>query len=508
MKKSIKMVLAMALSSALLIGCGQQDEDKSKEEKLQVSTTVFPLQSFAKQIGGAHVEVSSIYPKGSDLHSFEPSQKDIMNASKADVFIYTGDQLDPVAKKVASTIKEEDKKLSLENHIDKSELLTDTHAHEDEHGHDHHHHGGYDPHVWLDPKFDEAFVKSIRDEFVKKDPKHKKTYEKNAEQLLKEIEEIDQKLKDVTKGHKGNAVFISHESLGYLAHRYGFEQVGIQSLNAEDPSQKELQRIVKEINETQAKYILYEENLSNKVTDTVRKETKAEPLQFNNMESVSKEQSKDATYQSLMQQNIKHIEKALNDKITVEHDHDKENEKHSKAIYDGYFKDSQVKDRELSDYEGQWQSVYPLLKDGTLDEVFEQKAKQKGDKSAKAYKAYYDVGYKTDIEQIKISHNEITFVKNGKAHKGQYVYDGKDILKYEKGNRGVRYTFKLVSESDAGLPKYIQFSDHNIAPTKTGHFHIFIGDDRDKLLEEMDNWPTYYPSQLSKEEIKEEMLAH
>ncbi|MEZ2027227.1 ZinT/AdcA family metal-binding protein, partial [Staphylococcus aureus] len=27
-------------------------------------------------------------------------------------------------------------------------------------------------------------------------------------------------------------------------------------------------------------------------------------------------------------------------------------------------------------------------------------------------------------------------------------------------------------------------------------------------LKEMDNWPTYYPSKLNKDQIKEEMLAH
>ncbi|PWZ94592.1 zinc ABC transporter substrate-binding protein, partial [Staphylococcus pseudintermedius] len=84
----------------------------------------------------------------------------------------------------------------------------------------------------------------------------------------------------------------------------------VQSLNAEDPSQKELTEIVKEINETGAKYILYEENVANKVTDTIRKETDAKPLKFNNMEAVSKDQAKDATYQSLMKENVKNIEKA------------------------------------------------------------------------------------------------------------------------------------------------------------------------------------------------------
>ena len=43
------------------------------------------------------------------------------------------------------------------------------------------------------------------------------------------------------------------------------------------------------------------------------------------------------------------------------------------------------------------------------------------------------------------------------------------------------------------LPKYVQFSDHNIAPKKAEHFHIFMGDNNDSLLKEMDHWPTILP---------------
>lgn len=50
--------------------------------------------------------------------------------------------------------------------------------------------------------------------------------------------------------------------------------------------------------------------------------------------------------------------------------------------------------------------------------------------------------------------------------------------------------------------------DHNIYPKKAAHFHIFTGNDKDKVLKELDNWPTYYPAKLSKDEVKEEMLAH
>lgn len=42
-------------------------------------------------------------------------------------------------------------------------------------------------------------------------------------------------------------------------------------MNAEDPSQKELTKIVKEIRDSNAKYILYEDNVANKVTETIVK---------------------------------------------------------------------------------------------------------------------------------------------------------------------------------------------------------------------------------------------
>ncbi|PTI47173.1 zinc ABC transporter substrate-binding protein, partial [Staphylococcus xylosus] len=233
----------------------------------------------------------------------------------------------------------------------------------------------------------------------------------------------------------------------------------------------------------------------------------AKPLKFYNMESLNKEQQKDEnlTYQKLMEDNIKNIDKALSDNIHS--DDDQHESKHDKAISDGYFKDKQVKDRALSDYKGDWQSVYPYLKDGTLDEVMKHKAEDDDSMTAKEYKAYYDKGYETDVDKIKITDDTITFNKNGKDITGKYSYDGKDILKYEKGNRGVRYTYKLVDDNKE-LPKYVQFSDHNIAPKKTEHFHIFTGDDKDKVLKELDNWPTYYPEKLTKTEIKEEMLAH
>ncbi len=83
-------------------------------------------------------------------------------------------------------------------------------------------------------------------------------------------------------------------------------------MNAEEPSQKDLTNIVKQIKEDKVKYILAEENVSNKVADTVRRETDAKTIKFYNMGSHTKQQDDDKnTYQSFMKENVKAIEKAL-----------------------------------------------------------------------------------------------------------------------------------------------------------------------------------------------------
>lgn len=176
-------------------------------------------------------------------------------------------------------------------------------------------------------------------------------------------------------------------------------------------------------------------------------------------------------------------------------------------VYAGYFDDSLVADRPLSDWAGDWQSVFPFLENGDLDGVFADKASHSDKMSAEEYKDYYTAGYETDVERLIIQEDTVSFFKNGEEQTGRYTYDGYEILEYEAGNRGVRFIFKLADETD-GLPRFIQFSDHAIFPTDADHYHIYFGDDREALLQEVVNWPTFYPSKMDGDDVAEEMMAH
>lgn len=191
-----------------------------------------------------------------------------------------------------------------------------------------------------------------------------------------------------------------------------------------------------------------------------------------------------------------------------DHGHSHAHDEESQKIYEGYFEDDQIKDRSISDWQGDWQSVYPYLQSGELDEVFAHKAEHDGSMTEEEYKNYYEVGYETDVDRIVIEDDTFTFYKNNEEHTAHYTYDGYEVLTYEKGNRGVRYIFAKGEDESSEMPQYIQFSDHGISPTDAYHFHLYWGDDREALLSEVTNWPTYYPTDMDADEVVHEMIAH
>lgn len=306
----MKRLSTLLLMSTLVLGaCGQNDSHH--EEQLKVYTTVFPFKSMTEQIGGSHVDVKSIYPNGTDIHTFEPTQQDTLDIAKGDLFIYSSDELDPVAAKMNKAVNGNNT-LAVAANITEKQLL------EHHHDHDEHEHGeaetAHDPHVWLDPVMNKAFAEEIKNRLIKLDPENKADYNRNYQKLVKDISGIDTQLKKITQHPKRDTIYISHESIGYLANRYHFTEKGVSGMNNEEPSQQEIVTMINDINELKIPYILYEQNIPSKITDVIKNKTNTKALKFHNMSVLTDEdaKNKEVTYQSIMKENITALDQALN----------------------------------------------------------------------------------------------------------------------------------------------------------------------------------------------------
>ncbi|MFX3910977.1 metal ABC transporter solute-binding protein, Zn/Mn family [Streptococcus suis] len=498
-------LLFLSVSALLLGACG--NSTASEDGKLNIVTTFYPVYEFTKQVAGDEANVDLLVKAGTEVHGYEPSAKDIARIQEADAFVYENENMETWVHDVEKSLD-----TTKVNVISATEGMLLLPGGEEEHkGHDHsgeRHSHAYDPHVWLSPERAITLVENIRDSLVAKYPEKKDAFETNAAAYIEKLDALDAKYSETLSAAKQKYFVTQHTAFAYLALDYGLKQVSITGVAAdEDPTLSRLAELTEYINKYGIKYIYFEENASKSVAETLAKETGVQLDVLNPLESLTDEDMKNGKdYISVMEDNLTALEKTTSQEgseILPE-----EGAETAQTVYNGYFEDSAVKDRTLSDYAGEWQSVYPYLLDGTLDQVWDYKAKIKGGMTAEEYKAYYDTGYKTDVDQINITDNTMEFVVGDKKEKFTYKYVGYKILTYKKGNRGVRFLFE-ATDANAGNYKYVQFSDHNIAPVKTGHFHIYFGgESQEKLLEELENWPTYYPVGLTGLEIGQEMLAH
>ncbi|MFE4812519.1 metal ABC transporter solute-binding protein, Zn/Mn family [Peribacillus simplex] len=311
----IRALLSLFLVTAVFLSaCGNSKGESSKEEtkdSLDIYTTVYPLQYFTEAIGGEYVNVETVYPPGTDEHSFEPSQKDIVKMAESDLFFYIGYNLEGFVTKAEPILSKE----GVSTVAVGETVHLDEHAHEEEHSHeeDGHDHGGVNPHLWLDPIYSIDMAKTIKDELTKKMPEQEEYFNNRFNELSKKLEALDEKFAATIESGRTNKIIVSHSAYGYWEERYGLEQIGVTGLtSSNEPSQKELGKIVTMAKEEDLNYVIFEQNISSKLTEIIQKEMGAKSLELHNLSVLTdKDIEAGEDYFSLMENNIKTLQTAL-----------------------------------------------------------------------------------------------------------------------------------------------------------------------------------------------------
>lgn len=324
-KKYLSLIIFLVV---ILGGCSQSsssekdnssetDSSETKKGTIQVYTTIFPLQDFSEKIGGKFVQVENIVPTGSDAHSFEPTTKTMIKIAEGDAFIYLGTGIEGFADAVINAIKNEGTRI-----VKASEgisLLKSTEASEEpghdenEEGHNEGEESEYDPHVWLDPERSIQLAENIKTALVEINPDQKEYFEENFNRLKEELEKLDLAFNTMVEDSPNNTFIVAHSAYGYWEDTYGLKQIGISGLSPSDePSQKSLMEIIKIAEKSKIKYILFEQNVENRVAEVIKREIGADTLTLHNLESLNEEDIRNnEDYISIMKRNIETIRQVL-----------------------------------------------------------------------------------------------------------------------------------------------------------------------------------------------------
>jgi len=307
MKKNIIFVFLLLSLSLILAACSTEKAPSKNKNKLMIYTTVFPLQYFTQQIGGKFVDVKTIYPPGADEHTFEPSQKNMMNIADSDLFFYIGLGLEGFVEKSKETLKDENVTLVATAENLKLPKIRNLQANTESSRTD------INPHVWLDPIYSKEMAAVIRDTLIRKMPKNKAFFEKNYSGLAKQLDDLNEKYKNTIASAEQKEIIVTHAAFGYWETRYGIKQISISGLSTtNEPTQKQLEQIIQAAHHEGLHYILFEQNVQSKLGRIVEDEIGAKALPVHNLAVLTQDNIRNKeTYFTLMNKNLDSLKTAL-----------------------------------------------------------------------------------------------------------------------------------------------------------------------------------------------------
>lgn len=218
-----------------------------------------------------------------------------------------------------------DKEAHGEAHVHDHSEDNDTHneehaqdAHHEENGHDHDHghgEGELDPHVWTDPVLAQKQVMNIMEGLAQADPDHKHEYQKNAEEYIAKLQDLDKAFREMAANAKRKEFVVQHAAFGYLAERYGLIQLPIAGLSPEqEPSPSQMADIVKFVKENEVGTLFFETLADAKIAAVLAQETGAKTAVLNPIEGLTADEAgQNLDYIAIMKENLSALQDALNE---------------------------------------------------------------------------------------------------------------------------------------------------------------------------------------------------
>jgi zinc transport system substrate-binding protein len=311
-KKSTGAVAALASLSLVLSACSSAAEEASPSQSASATGEVvivhaafYPLEFLAKTIGGDQIQVISLTAPGAEPHDMELTPVQVAELENTSLALFIDGFMPAVDEAIEASVP--DRALDLSTTV----TLLEAEAHSDEEGHsdeeaateDDHDHGAYDPHIWLDPANMVLMANAVSDRLIAIDPARSDLYTANTAALVAEMEALDQEFTTGLANCEQKEIVTSHESFGYLANAYGFEQHGIAGLSPDtEPSPARLVEISEMVKVEGITTIYYETLVSPAIAETVANETGATTAVLDPLEGLV-EGSTD-TFITVMQANL------------------------------------------------------------------------------------------------------------------------------------------------------------------------------------------------------------
>ena len=312
-----------ALALAVLTGCGAADPAPSAaergEEPLRVVATVFPAWDWLRELTAGQegrVELTLLQSGGVDMHSYQPTARDLLTVQECDLLVCVGGQSDVWLERALAGTGDGPRVVRLVEALGEQAYTAlpalGTQAEED---HDHDHEEEADEHVWLSVANARTLTGVLAETLAELDPEG--DYAARAAAYGEQLDALDESYRQaVEAGSRTVLLFGDRFPFAHLARDYGLTcYAAFTGCSAEtEASFATVARLAAAAEENGLHTILITETSDGSLADTIAATTQSglEKAVLNSMQAVSEEQIENGlTWLAVMEANREVLAAAL-----------------------------------------------------------------------------------------------------------------------------------------------------------------------------------------------------
>jgi manganese/zinc/iron transport system substrate-binding protein len=227
----------LMLAAVMALGCRAEAEKStaapqvhkfSGEHPIAVVCTTGPVGDMLKELGGTHLEVTSLMGPGVDPHLYTAVTADVERLDSADMIFYNGLHLEGRMAELFESLADSKPTYSVTFGLVEAKDARLRKPPEFE--------GYYDPHVWHDPNLWKECVKYVADVLAEFDPEHEEDYAKNRDAYIAELDNADKYAREQLASipAEQRVLVSAHDAFNYFCETYELTSQPLKGVSTED----------------------------------------------------------------------------------------------------------------------------------------------------------------------------------------------------------------------------------------------------------------------------------
>jgi ABC-type Zn uptake system ZnuABC Zn-binding protein ZnuA len=233
--------------------------------QVNVVTTTTVFADMIRQVGGPNILVTSLVPKGGDVHTFEPRPADVQTVAGAQVIVMNGLGLDDwLEKTVTNAAAPGTPLVKLGVDLPGVVLLPGEEP------------GTQNPHLFMDVTYAKVYVDRIAAALKQVDPTDAAGFDTRAAAYRARLDALDASIRTriATIPAANRKMVTFHDAFPYFAREYGIAIVGVAvEAPGQDPSAAYTAQLIDAIKAAGVKAIFSENQFPTKLVDQLAAET-------------------------------------------------------------------------------------------------------------------------------------------------------------------------------------------------------------------------------------------